>query len=257
MKHKVWTVLFAFASLIALSSCRYSRTYFNNRLGDLGRRTYGIPWNPFIKYGTLVDHRDGHIYRTVKIGKQTWMAENLDFDVGNNEAKCPGDSVDSCAKYGRMYQWEAAMKIGHIKRPVSENMIDPQYYYRWGGSDQMHQGICPDGWHLPSITEWLELMAISGGDSTAGTTLKSQRGWGSSVPQKVKGYETAFSENGNDSYGFRALHVNRSSFMNTFFWSATEAGPTPGWSVKFTQDPAMFHLDALKSGFFGIRCLKN
>ena len=150
------------------------------------------------------------------------------------------------------------MKIGHIKRPMSENMIDPQYYYRWGGSDQMHQGICPDGWHLPSMAEWFELMAISGGDSTAGTTLKSHRGWGSSVPHKVKGDQIAFSENGNDSYGFRALPTCWKPFTHTFYLSASECGQTAGFAFRFAQEPFMSHpIDLGKDYYSSVRCLKN
>ncbi|MCL2182970.1 MAG: T9SS type A sorting domain-containing protein [Chitinispirillia bacterium] len=101
-----------------------------------------------VETGTFTDTRDNKTYKWVKIGAQTWMAENLNFSthlLGNSW--CYNSSPDSCAKYGRLYDWDAAM------------------------------GACPDGWHLPTSQEWDVLLAAVGGASTAGTMLKSTTGW--------------------------------------------------------------------------------
>jgi len=145
--------------------------------GDMGYKhswVFGgfLSENPPIG-GTLTDSRDGKVYRKVKIGKQTWMAENLNFAA--EDSKCYDNNPDNCAIYGRLYDWETAKKS------------------------------CPSGWHLPNDEEWTELMSFLAsnkkdvrydeyeetGDkyySKAGKYLKSKIGW-----------------NGTDEFGFSAL----------------------------------------------------
>ena len=97
--------------------------------------------------GSFTDSRDGKTYKTVKIGNQIWMAENLNFET--DSSYCYNDSAEYCAKYGRLYEWSAAMDA------------------------------CPSGWHLPDTAEWRMLLAAVGGDSIAGMKLKSTSGWNS------------------------------------------------------------------------------
>jgi uncharacterized protein (TIGR02145 family)/uncharacterized repeat protein (TIGR02543 family) len=97
---------------------------------------------------SFTDSRDGKSYKKVKIGNQVWMAENLNYDVPDDTADvCYGNCPDSCAKYGRMYDWATAKKA------------------------------CPSGFHLPSDAEWTALTDYIGGTSTAGTKLRSSTGW--------------------------------------------------------------------------------
>lgn len=71
---------------------------------------------------SLLDSRDGKTYRTVEIGSQIWMAENLNYRIEGSD--CYDDNSANCAKYGRLYSWTAAMVA------------------------------CPSGWHLPDTMEW-------------------------------------------------------------------------------------------------------
>ena len=98
--------------------------------------------------GSFTDSRDGKVYKTAKIGKQTWMAENLNYDTTGSQ--CYNDSISYCDKYGRLYDWETAMKA------------------------------CPNGWHLPSYNEWTALIKFAGGEKKAGAKLKAASGWSDS-----------------------------------------------------------------------------
>jgi uncharacterized protein (TIGR02145 family) len=93
----------------------------------------------------FTDTRDGKTYKTTKIGTQTWMAENLNIEIG--KFKCYDNKPDNCQKYGRLYDWETAKKA------------------------------CPSGWHLPSKEEWQTLVNFVGGENTGGTKLKATSGW--------------------------------------------------------------------------------
>ena len=135
---------------------------------------------------TLTDTRDGQVYRTVKIGNQVWMAENL--NVETDSSFCYNDSAEYCAKYGRLYEWSAAMEA------------------------------CPSGWHLPDTAEWRTLLDAAGGDSIAGTMLKSTSGWNSDG-------------NGTDDFGFTVL-------------------PAGGWGSKnFVGEAAVFWTSEWYEGY--------
>jgi uncharacterized protein (TIGR02145 family) len=111
--------------------------------------------------GLFVDNRDGQPYRTIKIGGQTWMAENLNYRGGDGGLGICFDSVSwNCTQYGRLYDWPAVMDCN------AEGCAE-------------HQGICPEGWHVPSDDEWRALVDYAGGREQAGGALKTPN-WGGS-----------------------------------------------------------------------------
>ena len=167
------------------------------------------------EYGSLTDSRDGKIYRTVTIGTQTWMAENLNYE----EAKsfCYNNSSDSCAKYGRLYRWASAMDSAGLfstngKGCGYESDCTPVFPVR---------GICPAGWHLPDTTEWKTLFDAVGGKSTAGRILKSKKGW-RYVDASVSGIDavgfSALAAGGNVAGYFGTDDSGAGLF--TYFWTS-------------------------------------
>ena len=94
---------------------------------------------------SFTDPRDGKSYAIVQIGSQTWMAENMDYEVQGSA--CPEGDDRKCSKYGRLYTWAVAQKV------------------------------CPEGWHLPDSADFEKLIASVGGAEVAGYALKATSGW--------------------------------------------------------------------------------
>jgi len=199
---------------------------------------------------TFVDIREGTstTYKKVKIGSQTWMAENLNYDVPNDTTdRCYNNSLDSCAKYGRLYDWSTAMDI------------DKSYNTSLWSDTSVKQGVCPVGWHLPNNAEW-DTLIVYVGASTAGMKLKSTIGWVSS------GYRDG---NGTDEYGFAALpggvhELSNGGFANAnmygVWWSATEQRDTSAdtYNMYYAYDAVNYHLARnLKEGLYSVRCVAN
>lgn len=90
--------------------------------------------------GSFTDYRDGKTYKTVTIGTQTWMAENLAYKADSGCWKYD-DAVSNIAIYGYLYNWETS------------------------------QNVCPSAWHLPSLSEWQSLLDTLGGKNEAGLKM--------------------------------------------------------------------------------------
>ncbi len=129
--------------------------------GDLYFRHYGEKDYSYQKCGdTLTDARDGQKYATVCIGKQNWMAQNLNYDATGSA--CYNNIPGNCTIYGRLYDWNTVMQ------GASASDSDPSGV----------QGVCPKGWHVPSKAEWDKLIISLGGKDAAGFSLMSTT-WGS------------------------------------------------------------------------------
>jgi uncharacterized protein (TIGR02145 family) len=196
------------------------------------------------KRETFTDSRDGKTYKKVTIGSQTWMAENLNFAAKGS--LCYDNKPENCEKYGRLYNWETAMKA------------------------------CPSGWHLSNDNEWTELMKFLASNKkdvryeeyeetdevarqkicfNAGKYLKSKSGW------KDNG-------NGTDEFGFSALPggigIRADNFNmvgdNGNLWIANEIenGSDHAYLLHMdynSNDPSWGH--GYKSAFFSVRCIQD
>ena len=191
-------------------------------------------------YGTntVTDCRDNQTYKTVVIGTQTWMAENLNYAVDGSF--CYDNSESNCTLYGRLYIWAAVMGVASTYNSVTL------------GDSVNHQGICPDGWHVPRSSEWDTLEDYVGGSSTAGTVLKSTSGW----------YDDG---NGTDAYGFSALPGGLyygSGFYGVgydgYWWTATEYSSTGAYSRGMYYDGTYVTTGGYSKPYGrSLRCLKD
>ncbi|UCD74099.1 MAG: hypothetical protein JSV91_09950 [Phycisphaerales bacterium] len=174
--------------------------------------------------GTVVDV-DGNVYRTVTIGRQTWMAENLRVtkDPAGDPivSYCYNDDPADCETHGRLYTWEVAMN---------------------GATAEGARGICPDGWHIPSDAEWVELFEYLGGEDAAGEKLSID---GST------GFD-ALLEGGAD---FRGNYLYRGEY--SMFWSSTEVGEERAYHHSVDSDGKASKFAAMKGARIAIRAIKD
>jgi uncharacterized protein (TIGR02145 family) len=190
--------------------------------------------------GTLTDKRDGRRYRTVIIGNQRWMAENLNYgkriegnagqtNNGTVEKYCYNNLETNCDTHGALYQWDEMMQYS---------------------TGSMHQGICPDGWHIPSDEEWKDLelflgMNVKGADSTGfrGTNQGTQLKIGG-----TSGFDAAL-----DGYMTTANNFMRNGTGNCF-WTSTDLYAR----YLLNTSPQVYRWDTpLKSYGLSLRCVMD
>jgi uncharacterized protein (TIGR02145 family) len=193
------------------------------------------------------------IFKTVKIGKQEWMAENLNVDKFRN-----GDLIPEVKS---QKEWEKAGKSG---KPAwcnyDNNNINGEKHgklYNWYAVNDP-RGLAPEGWNIPSDEEWDQLAAYLGGEEDAGKKMKSKTGW--------DGTEDWPEGNGTDEYGFSGLPGGLRTHIGEFikfgkytsWWTSTESDTEGAWDRSLYY--AFVNLD--RGDNYGgeglnVRCLKD
>ncbi|MEE3340768.1 MAG: fibrobacter succinogenes major paralogous domain-containing protein [Hallerella sp.] len=192
-------------------------------------------------YGSFTDARDGETYRTVQIGNQVWMAENLRFQAEGSFP--PNNQEENVKEYGRLYTWHSA--LGLPEEPAEDSTashLDLTKHVH----EKNYQGIAPEGWHIPSNKEWEELLAQLKADED----LRSACEW---------------RKPGKDSLGFFALpagyRFGNGSFLHfgdrTRFWSKDKyCGRANAYRLSITEESmdieGVYRCDAVS-----VRCIKN
>lgn len=195
---------------------------------------------------SFFDARDGTSYQTVTIGNQTWMAENLKYNVAGS--KVYDDDPINEEIYGRLYNWEQIM---NEEETSNENPSGVQ-------------GIAPEGWHIPSDSEWLELIYFLGGHfSIINEYLIFDAG------KKIKESGTEYwniGNTGNNESGFSAIPGGRFRDGNygligsiSSFYSCTKADIDEydygiWFQMSYNSDNVY---RAFSNQFLSLRCVKS
>ncbi len=175
-------------------------------------------------YGSLT--YQGQTYKTVVIGTQTWMAENLNYNTNTTGSKCYNNDETNCTKYGRLYNWETAMTV------------------------------CPSGWHLPSDSEWDALIVAVGGSLIAGKKLKADSPLWDNNGKGTDDFGFAalpggyFSSNGR----FEAINISCN------LWVSTEYQDNPNYAnfrLIGRSGNDVISADILKSWYYSVRCVQD
>jgi uncharacterized protein (TIGR02145 family) len=239
-----------------IGDCQPGEGYLIKMFAD-GILIYPSP-TPFICGDPFTDTRDEQIYNTVQIGEQCWMAENMNIgemingseemtDNGIIEKYCYENNPLNCNEYGGLYQWNEMM----------------QYV-----TDTATQGICPEGWHVPSDYEWKILEGTTDHIYPVGHPHWNDYGWrGYDVGLNLKS-TSGWLENGNglNTYGFTALpggvRYDGGSFFyelgyRGFFWSSYGTSTIYAWYRFMSNYDKVYRYYSSKIYGFSVRCLKD
>ena len=194
----------------------------------------------------FIDNRDGRIYKTIKIGDQIWLANNLKYKPVNDSSWSYDNNKSNEEKFGRLYYWNTAQKV------------------------------CPSGWHLPDNGEWIALINFFSGKTLAGSKLKASYGWNNPENEELKNKHIARPEYKdtldwnehikNLNNGFNIFPAGKRTPQGEFqhlgndalFWTCTAKSSTIGWKIRLNcnvdsvgMEPC-YYLNALS-----VRCVKD
>jgi len=159
---------------------------------------------------------------TVNIGTQTWHKCNLNVVPSKGISQCYENKPENCAKYGRLYDWEAAMSA------------------------------CPAGFHLPTEKEWTALRDYAGGEGDAGEKLKAKSGWlGNGNGTDEFGFAALPGGTSNSSDGF-----TYAGYFG-YWWSATEITASFAFEWSMTYNTGMNMYSNSKMDLYSVRCIKD
>jgi len=199
---------------------------------------------------------DGQTYKTVKIGNQTWMAENLNVSTFRN-----GDPITEAKNID---EW---IKADKNKQPAwcyydndPKNGLKYGKLYNWHAVKD-HRGLADKGWHVPSDEEWKQLTDYLGGESVAGNKMKYTNFWDHYECESGNGTnESGFSGLPGGLGGQSGLERFDFDFVGNvgYWWSSTEYDTTSAWHRTLICDTGSVGKDSLgKYYMISVRCLRD
>jgi len=235
----------------------YVRAYSTNSM----ETTYG---NEVITLAGTVTDIDGNVYSIIKIGTQTWMAENLEVTHYRNgtNIQYPGSSSSGWQNNtAGAYAW------------INNDIFWKDVYgalYNWHAVNNSN-GLCPSGWHVPSDAEFTQLTSfISGGTTNGGDQLKSCRQVSSPLGGECNTnvhprWNYSIYAYGTDEYGFSALPGGSRATDGQFYtlgyglwWSCTAYNPTTAWRRSMNYSTSSVYTGYVeKANGYSVRCVRD
>ncbi|MGN0235442.1 MAG: FISUMP domain-containing protein [Paludibacteraceae bacterium] len=222
----------------------------------------------------------GRRYPAVQIGEQIWMAENLSEYVYDTQSERYGDTLPYFGANGYSSKNMPYYTDHRNLKTKSDSLLTPEmrekmgYQYNWlaaagltaeEGDDLYNasflslprQGICPNGWHLPTLDEWKQLLTAAGGKETGALALKDSVGWSAHAGNNLLGFNalpagTYYTES-KDS-----LSVGKAASFWTISPSGSSAYPSSAYYISMdAQSDAVNYDHNLKWNGRGCRCVKD
>ncbi len=222
---------------------RWTGTDFEGWNGD-----FWVSFTNGMLHGTVSD-MDGHTYRTVVIGTQEWMAENLrssKYLNGDIISKVADSTLWANANFGA-YCWY-----------VNDSTANEQPYgklYNWYAVND-GRSICPSGWHIPAIAEFTVLTDFLGGDLLAGGKMKEAGFNHWSTPNTAATNASGFT--GLPAGSRNPISIFQSIHFSGIFWSTSESSSTSAEHLNLNYATGLVQVNDNNKRFgFSVRCLKN
>lgn len=270
---EVGTIIYGYTNPALRYYCTPSYGWVS--VADVSRKANEVPksarLNPNIQYGTMTDSRDGQVYYTVKIGSQTWLAENLNYAdeayVKYGKSLCNdeiysyyADGDAGCEVTGRGYYWVAAIDSIALAND-KKNPVDCGFGKTCDLTGRKVRGACDFGWHLPGQSEWETLLeSVYALQPLAWTTPGNYLRIIGSDYGKIGGM-SGWHTVGTDTLGFSVYPIPLGNNMPYgAFWAFPDKG-----QYEDENSVSIFYVDTYsadtgnhdKNNFRSIRCIKD
>lgn len=253
MKTKIYLSTFLVV-LVLLMSCEKDNNNNNNNGNNNGNNgdDFSIVFNPNVSYGSMTD-QDGNVYKTVTIGSQTWMAENLRTTKYNDGSSIPNltDASD--------WHYTTSGAYCNYNNSTDEDLI--KIYGRLYNWHSINSGkLAPNGWRIPTDDDWLDLLEYLGGFDIGPSKLKEKGTTHWKSPNADATNESGFTAlpgGSRDGYISNDIEFNNKGELGNW-WTNTEHITNSSYSYCLSyQGGGISRSNYPKYFGFSVRCIKN
>lgn len=205
-------------------------------------------FNPDKTYGTVTDI-DGNVYKTIVIGNQTWMAENLRTTHYQN-----GDAIPNVTDNTTWKDLTTGAYCNYNNTTNLDTIATYGHLYNWYAVADS-RNLAPKGWHVPTISDWDRLIDYLGGDTIAGYKMKEvgDLHWGSPNESDNSSGFTALP----GGWRYLSKNTNKMAFYSDY-WAMPEYNTASApFLFLFSWNSFMYRDINFKVNGYSVRCLKD